>query len=98
MNRAGLSGSPDGYSLTVVAPDQTAAIVRAVDKLAETKGVIGYEVPLYIEDLGDGAWEVVLRPRITTAPVPRESITPDSRADIIRLEDFLGSAGLRGRA
>lgn len=54
-----------GYGITVEAASEAEAAERGLAAMeAERPDVQWFEVPLHVEDLGDGLWDVVLRKRI----------------------------------
>ena len=79
-----------GYSNFVQADDEAAAIAKAMTAL-EAKGITPYEVPLYVEDLGEGEFEVVLRKRVSALPKTRI----DEAGDPDAMDEILTGFGLR---
>lgn len=59
---------PEGLSNFVPARSEEEAIAQAIADLM-TRGVIPNPDPLYLEDLGDGTFEVVLEPVFRARPV-----------------------------
>lgn len=72
-----------GHSAYVEAPDADTAIEAAIDLIeAERPGFVAFEIPLLVEDQGDGTFEVVVRERVA----PRPGL-PGRRADGTRVGD-----------
>ena len=82
--------TPVGYSDFVEAADEASAIATAMEAL-EARGITPFETPLYVEDLGDGSFEVVLRRRITDRPEPK---TQDEAGDPDAIAKYFEANGL----